>query len=303
MLFINKFKGYLVAYYHLISDKKTPYYKGKKVSLETFKKHIKYFKKTKEFVSFHEISKLKKSGKNLSKYIVLTFDDGYRLNLESISDFLQDEKIKATFFLSGCVFEKKLMWRDHISFGYNFLLKSSQANANDFLNSFEKSLNWKYPDFINKYLSICEEFGIPSQESILNEWKPYLSISSLETLIANGHDIGLHSQNHPYFKNLTTEEAISEVVQNNELVKSFFNIEPIVFSFPFGARHDDPLFYKKVMKKTKIEFFCGINASLFSNRLGDSKLFTERLGMEDHRPLFFSTKIRPLFRGIKSLWK
>ena len=303
MKILRRSDGYSIAYYHLIGDQQTPYYNAKKVSLKTFKEHIDYFKKSKKFVSFNEITELKKSGEDLSNFVVLTFDDGYRVNTDTIGSFLSDEKIPATFFVTNCVLENKLMWRDHLSYGLYFLSKINQSSAKKFAYSIKNSLDWTYSDFKDKYLTLCDRFNIPSSESIINEWNPYSSVSSFKSLLACGHDIGLHSKSHPCFKNLKPDEAATEIIENNALVKKIFNIDPVAFSFPFGARLDDPDFYQKVLKKTRVKYFCGINGNIFSNSSETNPIFTERLGMEDHRPLFVSAKIRPLVRGFNQLWK
>lgn len=297
-------KGYSIAYYHLISDLETPYYSAKKVSPRTFQQHLRYFKKTKKFVSFHELSELRASNtEDLSKYIVLTFDDGYRLNVESVGNILSDENIPATFFVTGCVLKNELMWRDYLAYATNFLFRSRSDRQVEFLNAIQNSRDWSYVEFMAKTQTLCEKFGIPSRKAIIDEYKPYVTVSCIKDLLNCGHDIGLHSQNHPYFPNLTCDDAVDEVLQNYATLRDNFQKEPLAFSFPFGARHPESAFYSKVSQKTNVEYFCGINADIYSNSPSSNPAFAERLGMEDHRSFFFSTKVRPFVRGVRRIWR
>ena len=303
---INSLKsnGYSIAYYHLITDLETPYYNAKKVSPSLFQQHIRYFKKTKKFVSFQELSELRASNtEDLSQYIVLTFDDGYRLNVESVGNFLSDENIPATFFVTDCVLKNELMWRDHLAYAADFLFRSHSDRRVEFLNAIQNSKDWSYAEFIARSQALCENFGIPTGEDIIDECRPYMSVPCIKDLLECGHDVGLHSQSHPYFPNLTCDDAVDEVLQNYATLKDNVQKEPLAFSFPFGARHPESAFYTKVAQQTNVEYFCGINANMYSNSSDSNPAFAERLGMEDHRPLFVSTKVRPFVRGVSRIWK
>lgn len=295
-------RGYTVIYYHLVSDLPTPYYNGKKVSTRMFREHIKYFKKNKSFVSFSDISELRSMEKDLSKFIVLTFDDGYRLNVEAVGNILADEKIPATFFLTGTTLMKKLMWRDYLTFGLHFIAQHKPDHVTRFCKEIKHSFSWQSEDYLRNTEELCVNFSVPMAKEIEKQYSPYLSTDTVKSLMSSGHKLGLHSQNHPYFPNLKLSDAVKEVVSNNDLVSELFGTSPNAFSFPFGARYPMMSFYRMVMEQTNVRYFCGIQANVFSNRSTDDPVWTERLGMEDHRPLFISSKIRPIFRSVKTLW-
>lgn len=54
-------------------------------------------------------------------------------------------------------------------------------------------------------------------------------------IVAAGHEIGLHSANHPNMITLSDEKMKKELIDNAALIKEVTNAEPYLFRPPFGA--------------------------------------------------------------------
>lgn len=49
-----------------------------------------------------------------------------------------------------------------------------------------------------------------------------------------GHVIGNHSYSHPYFPDLTPDEAEEEIVRTNRVLEEILGAPPVLFRYPFG---------------------------------------------------------------------
>lgn len=84
----------VILCYHSISDDGWDF----SVSLEMFKKQIKYLKKQFEFVTVNDVVDYVKGKKNITKpSVVITFDDGYK-NVLLVKDFLKEQSISPALF-------------------------------------------------------------------------------------------------------------------------------------------------------------------------------------------------------------
>ncbi|WP_162138541.1 polysaccharide deacetylase family protein [Hippea alviniae] len=111
-------KGILVLLYHRIDDKPT----GKSIdkfsiSLSRFEEQIKYLKsKGFESITPYDIEKIKSNKLYLrKKYVLITFDDGYKDNLDA-ARVLKKYGFKGLFFISTASIGKKLDGVDMMSF-------------------------------------------------------------------------------------------------------------------------------------------------------------------------------------------
>ncbi len=295
-------KGFKVIYYHTVGQRNQEFdFFFPEVSVETFKNHIKKLQnKNYKFIDFNQLNKAIENNENLSKYVILSFDDGYFLNYKNIIDFINFEKIPTTFFLTGTTLKNEMMWRDKIAYALNFLGKNNVNELNKFKRELNNTREWEYKDFLIKTDTLLANYGVPDTKLFLSKNKIYMDRNDIQNCLNNGHSIGLHSMHHPYFDLLDANDAIKDVLQNNDLFVEAFGYEPIAFSFPFGKRVVEKEFYEQLQKRTKLKFFCGINFNSLSNRLSSDLIYTERLGMEDKRSFFMNWHIRPLYRYLKN---
>ena len=132
--FFRRFKGLLKSFvssgivlmYHRISDENyDPYMIN--VSLNNFISHIQTIKKNFEVISVLDIPFYKPKRK---KFVVITFDDGYRDNFKAF-EVLDKEKIPASLFMvTGHLFEqnpadvlKRIFWEERLKNIFSVVIK------------------------------------------------------------------------------------------------------------------------------------------------------------------------------------
>lgn len=91
-----------------------------------------------------------------------------------------------------------------------------------------------------KILAILKKYKVKSTFFLVNIWlKKYPDMA--RRVVAEGHEIGMHSATHPDFTKLTTEEIKNQIDINHRMIKRTCGYEPQVFRPPFGN------YNKKVM--------------------------------------------------------
>ena len=81
--------------------------------------------------------------------------------------------------------------------------------------------------------------------------KIWIDRKKIKEISDSGHEIGLHSHNHPYeMKNLNYKTQFFEYCKNKDLITSIIRKEPISVAYPLGSYNYETL---KVMKKLKIK--------------------------------------------------
>lgn len=85
-----------------------------------------------------------------------------------------------------------------------------------------------------KILQILEERGLKSTFFLTNIWlKEYPELG--REIKEKGHEIGLHSANHPNLTTLPVAKIKEELLNNAQLIKEVTGLEPVLFRPPFGA--------------------------------------------------------------------
>jgi peptidoglycan/xylan/chitin deacetylase (PgdA/CDA1 family)/UDP-N-acetylglucosamine:LPS N-acetylglucosamine transferase len=100
----HKYEIPILMYHRVISDKKDAGSHGIFVYIEQFEDHLKILKeKGFETITFEDLKNIglsKRFDKN-KKYIILTFDDGYKDNFENVLPLLRKYKMKAVIYLTN----------------------------------------------------------------------------------------------------------------------------------------------------------------------------------------------------------
>lgn len=85
-----------------------------------------------------------------------------------------------------------------------------------------------------KILQILDENKIKTTFFLTNIWmNQYPDLARL--IKAKGHEIGLHSANHPNLTDLPENKIIEELQENSNLVQELTGDKPLLFRPPFGA--------------------------------------------------------------------
>ena len=131
-------------------------------------------------------------GRNL----LVTFDDGFKSNLQISKEVLEPLDIQAIFFLCS-----------------NFITQSTREMSRNFLKT---------------YIQPCK-----NSQSLPGHWTN-LTPTDIKYLLDQGHTIGAHTANHQCLTELSLSDALFEMTNSRTILNSLFSIDIKHFAFPFG---------------------------------------------------------------------
>jgi peptidoglycan/xylan/chitin deacetylase (PgdA/CDA1 family) len=172
------------------------------------------------FVPYSRVVSDLRHGRPLTPGFVLTFDDGYKENM-ALLDVLDRHQCKAMFFLNTSVIDRKsALW---------FMNPDS-----DFLAKKENLRSLDYASF----LAAADHEGLTGPSPLRGRFG--LRSEDVRALLARGHEIGVHTHNHPFLTRLTDQEIRTEVSECRERLRSISGDRtlPFHFAYPDGD-HDE----------------------------------------------------------------
>jgi len=184
----------LFPFYHTISDCNLPHTVGSFIA-----KNRNWFRRDLDFLCKHYIPiGLDDINKYVNtsghKYFHLSFDDALREVFTIVPPILAEYGIKATCFVNSRFIEQ-----------------------NDIMFRYKENLNRQKINYQN-YIKLNPIYGNKDQ---------------LQSWIDQGHAIGSHSYDHPYFQEISISEQLHQVQNDINYFKSNFNYDIYSFAFPF----------------------------------------------------------------------
>ena len=260
----------ILPFYHLVSDETPKHvqhlYTAR--SIEKFKEDLDFLLKHYKSISLQELITLNKSGKAITENCFhLTFDDGLKEFYTVVAPMLKERGVHATVFLNADFIDnKELFYRFKASILFDEL-------QNDEL------LNLKYAD---KFIldGLANEHKVDFN-AYLKKHEPYLTSKQIKELIGKGFTFGAHSKDHPLYKDLDFAEQLSQTQESLATIKSQFNLEYSVFSFPFTDDGVPQQLFNELTKFTDLTFGCaGIKEDSANNHLQRIPMETSQSGKE-----------------------
>lgn len=213
---------------------------------EELDQHIKFFKQHFDIISLKTLSEmLKSSSKLTSKYMCLTFDDGYIDNFSTALPILKANNVTASFFIAtGLIGSDIVPWWDKIA----FLIKYHQPQR-------LRLKEWKdevfyggcEEQFIRNVLHAVKTCRLSAQKQIdlleqellhQNGYPPadFMGWHHLKELLDAGMELGAHSHNHDILTKLSEEELFYELSHSKALLETNLSEEISAFSYPVGNK-------------------------------------------------------------------
>lgn len=178
--------------------------------------------------------------------ICVTFDDGYKDNLEIAAPILKKYSIPATFFIATGFQDGSIMWNDWIiesvrsSTAASITIEDLNLIALPLLSEAEKlsatdkiimAIKYMPPDLRAKYVDIVKSYG---NSSWLNKLKLMLSRDEVLQLHRMGFSIGGHTENHPILKSLDSVSAKKEIETGRDKLSQLLGEKIELFAYPNG---------------------------------------------------------------------
>lgn len=218
------------------------------VSPETFERQICTLAKKFPIISLTEVVKQCASGFAKSKtQVVLTFDDGYCDNYETVFPILQKKGLPATFFLitdyingNGPLWD----WQLINILNNNTSIRSIEIDNQIIQQGFLKSRL----SFIFRVLDKMKSISFAKRHEILSFLKTKTNASfesnrcmawqEVKKMSEAGMEIGSHSLSHRSLAMIPLLEAKEEIKKSKEIIEYNIKNPCYHFSFPYGSRQD-----------------------------------------------------------------
>ena len=275
-------KGFIIMY-HYVSKSLEQNIKLNYLDNEIFKKQINFIEKKGKIINPLDLKQKVYTGKNL-----LTFDDGYRDHYQNVYPILKKKRIKAIFFLSSQVYEKKeFLDVNKIqlivnNYNYEGLLPTLELIANKFsktkiifsevlgknskrrnrydaknIDDFKKLIQFLLPVNISKKSlnTFFYDFLKINHEKLFKNF--YLTKDQIIEMRNQGMMFGNHTSTHPFLPNLSYKEQFSEIKKNEEFLNKMNLMKNIkFFSYPYGKFNNITV---KILKKLRYDFAFTVN--------------------------------------------
>jgi peptidoglycan/xylan/chitin deacetylase (PgdA/CDA1 family) len=242
----------LVATYHRIgTPTESPYYGGVfSATPEAFADEVRFLRDRFRLITLEELLDLAEAGIPLTgPTALITFDDGYRDNLDAALPVLQALGVQATFFLvTGFLDAPRLPWWDHVSYVVKqaraaritvdrpapLTLDLEQAPRADAIAAVVRAWLAHPPeseDEVRRHLE--ERAGVAVDETALGR-ELFLTWDGARRLAGAGMAIGSHSQSHPTLARLSEAEQLGELAGSKRLLEDRLGRPVAALAYPYG---------------------------------------------------------------------
>ena len=259
---------WLIAMYHRIvrSDSEDPFNLGMCVNQNNFEEQLIYLKNNFECMQLGKMIEMRNSGHTIDSNVVsITFDDGYKDNLEIALPLLKKHGIPATIFVStGGISENEPFWWDRLinaiqktkknkiilsdlSIPSDETLSLSRINKRQSVIKLQEIL-WRQP--LNILLDIVKEIELQLEV----EWcsSSYrVSYDDIIKLHREGIEIASHTVNHANLTLMTVDEIISELEASKMNLENVIDAGVTGFACPGGREND---FIRKQLENTGYKY-------------------------------------------------
>ncbi len=265
---VNRWSGLLVLNYHRIGthDRSLFDWGLWSASLEDFEQQVRHLSLNFDVVGESDLNDLfrRKQG----RYVMITFDDGYRDNYELAYPILRAYNVSAQFFLAtGFLDQPKVPWWDEIA----WMVRTSKKNQLPTNQWTGKAIDFDEPDrerVINKLLKLFKTLEGSETEHYLNSLASLTGSGRCTSDLAEGMwmtwdmiremsqymGIGGHTVSHHILGNMSSEEQEYEIRHCKERIEAEIGKSISTFSFPVGSHCAFNQVTRKLLRRHGFQF-------------------------------------------------
>jgi peptidoglycan/xylan/chitin deacetylase (PgdA/CDA1 family) len=225
--------------------------------------------------------------------IAVTFDDGFRNNLEFALPALQRFQIPATVFLPTAFLDSnRCLWFCRVNraiaatdigslewHGQTYDLSSQSARAATSATIQSRLKEYPQPRLLEELNQLCAQLG-EECDWPLDETSPYATLSSEEirSLYSTGLvDFGAHSETHAILSLMEREAKAREICGSIKKVATLRGGRCSLFAYPNGRRQDFDSECMALLRQQGID--CALTAEQGVNDERTPKLELRRIGV------------------------
>jgi peptidoglycan/xylan/chitin deacetylase (PgdA/CDA1 family) len=241
-----------------------------------FEEQLRFLKKEFDVIGPDELETVVSVGRG--RYVLLTFDDGYRDNFDEAFPILKRHGLPATFFVTtGFLDRRQIAWWDEIAWMVHVSAKS-ELRANGWL---DRALSLAPQERGRTTLSLIERYKrLPSESTGAfmdalaeaagsgrqhgDRQELWMTWDNVRQLRAAGMHIGGHTVNHPLLARLSLDEQEQEIVGCKSRIEAELGEPMRYFAYPYGGRDS----FNDDTRRSLAEHGVELAFSLYSGRQG-----------------------------------
>jgi peptidoglycan/xylan/chitin deacetylase (PgdA/CDA1 family) len=281
-----------------------------------FEKIIRFLSKNYQMVLLESFLQTTDPENNDKPVATVSFDDGYKDNLEFAAPILQKYKCPASFYVvTDCINENIPTWTYAVDFFFRECPKKSLILEYDFVPADFRVCQWQFEEqgklVSAKMKSWLKSLSNDHRLVVMDEIKKQLNDvefpkelmmnwNNVRQLHSAGFYIGSHSHTHPMLASMAKEEEIEkELQQSAAIIKTQLGYCPISISYPIGSWDERVV---RLAKKSGYQFGLAVEQTEYNTEKND-KLIIPR--MELYSEPWWKTRLRisGVYQSVKKLFQ
>lgn len=304
-------RGALILYGHRVSNDDDGYLQG--LRPEWFEEQISYLVRHYQPLSLSELVRCHVEAQPIpARSFVVTFDDGFKDNLENAAPILARYDVPATIFVvTGSISSGELPWSQRLG----WLFQYTDAGRVD-----AGQMGLGCLDLSNENARRSAYLGVKTRlrgmrrverEQILEELSTLLDVApprdrmlgwdDLRTMMREGWEVGAHTRSHPLLAEIPPDEAEAEIHQSVSDLEEHLGLRGPSFCFPGGSWTSSLV---DVVKNAGCRSVFQSRPDMRVNTLESSDRFSlSRVGFSDGRGRLLEAELDGPFFAIRSLYR
>jgi peptidoglycan/xylan/chitin deacetylase (PgdA/CDA1 family) len=264
---LGAWSGILVLAYHRISPVDDSYDSGVcDASPAMFEQQLRFLEKEFDVIGPDELETAVLVGRG--RYVLLTFDDGYRDNFDEAFPILKRHGVPATFFVTtGFLDSRQIAWWDEIAWMVHASPKS-ELRANGWLDEAFSLEPEERRRTTKALINLCRGLPRESAHAFLDSLAQatesgrhpdeshdfWMTWDDVRQLRAAGMHIGGHTVTHPMLARLSADDQEREIVECKDRLEAELGVPMRYFCYPYGGRDSFDESTRRSLAEHGIEF-------------------------------------------------
>jgi peptidoglycan/xylan/chitin deacetylase (PgdA/CDA1 family) len=244
--------GFHVFCFHRIGNARGPFHPG--MPLEDFERCATFLARHYRVMPLHELATRSANGDPVGDAAAITFDDGYRDNLEVALPVLEKHGLPATVFLATAAIETgEPLWHDRVAYileqtekpelaltaggiRHAFALPRLSARLEAAAEACRILKTLPEAEKIRAVESLRKDAGVPDYAGLRGDM---LAWDDVRAMIPRGITFGAHTVNHPILTRIPPEAARQEIADSKRQIEAETEAPCLTFAYPNGAPGED----------------------------------------------------------------
>jgi peptidoglycan/xylan/chitin deacetylase (PgdA/CDA1 family) len=242
-------QGILVLNYHRIGNPTASPFDRDVFSArqEAFEHQIAFLKRNYDIIAPSEIAAVRARGRG--RYVMVTFDDGYRDNYELAFPVLKAHGVRASFFIcTGFIDQPRIAWWDEIA----WMIRTSEAAAlpaGEWFNAETPLESGDRTEAVRSALKRFKELAGDRTAGFLDFLRTatgrevgeigadlWMNWGMVRGLHDAGMTIGAHTVSHQLLGRLPEAQQEREIVESRDRIATEIGKAPTAFAYPVGSK-------------------------------------------------------------------